>query len=386
MRLASLKYFYPIEKNILRSDFSDLFLNYNRLGIRLKNEFNFFKTLSDKKSNISIIMDRKEIINQFRLSFFELTGQKIFVTYDDLVSKRDVLNTTQEKLRMVWNELEEGFFLAHHNMMLIEEYGKKVKENTFLDFKKAMDIFILPKNLENKNIEIGFSFFYGMDPWLHFSFSFEVPQERSYYFCLGSFKGDSFSDSMIIPYLKASFHSFKDKEYLNLENKLIQIAEKFNDIMFEYINSRKVHISMVLVSVNLFSGCYTLLNAGHSHPFYFMSKEKKLSPLVSIGSCLGFSRNPHFMCYYGQMLPSDFLVIYTDGVFENSNEKNEKYTLSEFSNLILAHQNDKAQEMTDSLLLKGRFFWGKEDYSLKSTAIFSFCFLKSMQPQETKTL
>jgi PAS domain S-box-containing protein len=102
----------------------------------------------------------------------------------------------------------------------------------------------------------------------------------------------------------------------------------------------------------------TYVNAGHNPPVVFRSQDETLEELMPTGIVLGAVENRE---YYSRTLsigPGDVVVMYTDGVTESINAKEELFGEDRLNAIIRKNARLPAQEIIDRILSGVREFTG----------------------------
>lgn len=110
-------------------------------------------------------------------------------------------------------------------------------------------------------------------------------------------------------------------------------------------------------------------NAGHSDLLIYRRKESKLFSINPKGAALCVFKDPEFESEDFQLEKGDRVFIYTDGLFEVMNEKEETFGEMRLSEMLKANSHLPAQTFGD-LLLNTVMDWGKEKGSLEDDIAF----------------
>ncbi|WP_018692202.1 SpoIIE family protein phosphatase [Algicola sagamiensis] len=103
-----------------------------------------------------------------------------------------------------------------------------------------------------------------------------------------------------------------------------EILEAVNRKLCEK-NKHCVFVTMFMGHINLKDGTLTYCNAGHNPPLY-RNKQREVLELPNHGNiALGVDPDPHLSDHVINFLPGDSLLVYTDGVTEALNEKQELF-------------------------------------------------------------
>lgn len=161
------------------------------------------------------------------------------------------------------------------------------------------------------------------------------------------------------------------KNQLTENNNLVEAAKKINNMLCDG-NSAGLFVTAWLGVVDLHTGILTYVNAGHNPPVvdahgecYFLRNKS--------GAAFGFMENLSYKEYTLEMKPGDRILLYTDGVTESTNEKDEMFgeeRLLEYMN-SMDYPNNKT--LVDDLNDKLKEFSGsREQFDDITMLYFSF--------------
>ncbi len=90
-------------------------------------------------------------------------------------------------------------------------------------------------------------------------------------------------------------------------------------------------------------------NAGHNPPYLF-KRNGQFTELKKGGIVLGFMAEQKYEEEELTVEPGDILVLYTDGVTESFNEQDEMFGEGRVRDMIVAHQDESADQLKDTLI------------------------------------
>ncbi len=122
-------------------------------------------------------------------------------------------------------------------------------------------------------------------------------------------------------------------------DRLQYIANVVNNVVLQ-TGRNKLMMTMGVVSLDLQTGRCTAISAGHRPPYFIDHLEKKVKAIPLAGNQLGSVEKPKFGMKEFQLNPGDSIVLYTDGLFENTGP-DEKATYSDrnFKQDLLSSEN-----------------------------------------------
>ena len=94
----------------------------------------------------------------------------------------------------------------------------------------------------------------------------------------------------------------------------------------------------------------TYVNAGHNPPVVFRNRDDTLEELLPTGIVLGAVENREYASRTLSICPGDVIVMYTDGVTESINEKEELFGEERLNSIIRKNARLSAQEILDRIL------------------------------------
>ena len=107
------------------------------------------------------------------------------------------------------------------------------------------------------------------------------------------------------------------KQTLPIEAKarLLLTAQNINEVVWKTGARSDRWVSMCLLCFDPVSGKVTSVNAGHPFPLVWHSREAQLDSIVSSGPLMG-NTAASFTVHEDVLAPGDFLMLFTDGLFE----------------------------------------------------------------------
>ncbi|MDH5719262.1 MAG: ATP-binding protein [Spirochaetia bacterium] len=137
--------------------------------------------------------------------------------------------------------------------------------------------------------------------------------------------------------------------YENLHDKLQEI----NDFMLEKDFKSDAFFTCFICEINQNKLFYA--SAGHPEQLLIKSKEKTLVPLKTKGAIAGLTLKNHFMTKSIPIENGDFLILFTDGIYEQFNNKQKEYGDLRFydfikNKIIPGIKNKKASEISEEII------------------------------------
>src|SRR6185503_13103988 len=93
---------------------------------------------------------------------------------------------------------------------------------------------------------------------------------------------------------------------------------------------------------------FSYVNAGHNPPI--LLRNGRITYLNSSGTVIGLFPDRIYEQVNLQLLPNDFLVLYTDGVVEARNGREEEFGEERLQDFLSKHQDEPAKSFISDLL------------------------------------
>lgn len=136
------------------------------------------------------------------------------------------------------------------------------------------------------------------------------------WFIIADICGHGFSAAMLSTMLCVLFNA--RAEFCKSPGELLEVI---NNMFFEVFGGDKFNL------ISAFTGCLTenelwYSNAGHPYPLVYRSKEKQMELLEENGFLLGIFQDAEYNSQYIEFQKGDNLLLYTDGVYDNMENRN----------------------------------------------------------------
>ncbi len=167
--------------------------------------------------------------------------------------------------------------------------------------------------------------------------------ENKLAFCLGDISGKGLPAAILMSNLQATVHG-----QAILNSNIKEWLSHCNTLM--YRNSDPEKFSTFFLGILDFKeDCICYSNAGHNYPLYF-PLDKKSNRLEKGGIVLGCLENYPFAEERIKMKKGDLLLIYSDGITEAINEKDEEFGELRLENIILSNRNNSSKELVNKII------------------------------------
>lgn len=145
-------------------------------------------------------------------------------------------------------------------------------------------------------------------------------EDKNIIFVLGDVAGHGFSAAMLTVIAKTTIQLLRNKKMVSPET----IVATLNELLFELVKKKKF-MTLAAGHVNIETHQLNMVLAGHLPPL-IISADGKLQEMKKPGFPLGIVSKLPIKTLTCELQPGDSLVLYTDGIVEALNWKNEQYT------------------------------------------------------------
>lgn len=173
-------------------------------------------------------------------------------------------------------------------------------------------------------------------------------------FCICDVAGKGVSAGMLMSNFQASLRTLLSRDY-ELKELVVAINKKFIAV-----TKQNRYISMFIAKYNLKTRKLEFVNAGHNPPVLF---NKNKTSLLNTGcTVLGMiSDLPHLESEEIILENGAFLLMYTDGLSEIENEKEEEFDVEMLSQFVTEHHQFGVKIFTEQLIKKVEKFKGENE-------------------------
>lgn len=189
-------------------------------------------------------------------------------------------------------------------------------------------------------------------------------EENEYIICIGDVSGKGIGAAMLMANFQATIRTLVQYQGANMEFLLHELNKKVT----ESAKGEKF-ITFFLAHYNANTRTMTYVNAGHNHPILTNGKNAKLLDQGTIG--LGMLDELPFLNIGKEVLPPNTtLILYTDGVVELEDDKEEQYGLDRIIKQVHRFYPLGMEDLNSFIFSKLDEWRGELDY-VDDTAIFS---------------
>lgn len=154
--------------------------------------------------------------------------------------------------------------------------------------------------------------------------------------------GKGVSASLLMASLRAALHSEVHQQY-NIE----QMAVKLNNFVHSS-SALNRFITFFYCELNRENGELKYINAGHNPPLV-LEKKGNIQRLESCGMCLGMFPSVTYDVKTVTLAPGDITLLFTDGITESRNTKNEEFNEERLIKLCKKNSKLSAQKLLEKI-------------------------------------
>jgi phosphoserine phosphatase RsbU/P len=188
--------------------------------------------------------------------------------------------------------------------------------------------------------------------------------DNEYIICIADVSGKGISAAMLMANFQATIRTLYSYQRFELDFLIQELNKK---VLLSAKGEK--FITFFIAHYNASSRKMKYINAGHNHPFITNGKTVKMLDKGTIG--LGMLEElPFINKGSAQLGPNTTLVMYTDGIIELENPKNEFFELERLIKLVHSYYPLKMEDM-NNLIFSKLDEWRANRNFVDDTAIFS---------------
>ena len=186
-------------------------------------------------------------------------------------------------------------------------------------------------------------------------YDFSLMQDGKVYFCVGDVSGKGIPASLFMSVSKS------------LLNKILDQTDQTKDIItrvnreLSLNNDSNMFVTLILGIMDLKTGKLLITNAGHNLPFI----KKQSGELICLdkiqGPLVGTFEDIEFEQQIIKLAKGDMVLLYTDGVTEAQNIRDEFYEDDRLEELLNQNKFETASDMTNTVIRSVLRFIGRAD-------------------------
>lgn len=183
------------------------------------------------------------------------------------------------------------------------------------------------------------------------------PNKKIVYLGMLDVTGHGLASAMMTGVIAGVFQvacNVAEERFQKPEDLLLGVAHDLNKVILRTGKGIKRSATAVIVAISLEENKGYYLNAGHCP--IIRTEGGKLKNMLLPGSILGYSETPQFKVKEFSFMPGDQLVLYTDGLVENTNAKLELLSFKKWRALVAAMPS---RQLLDILVTMAQDFFGE---------------------------
>ena len=190
-------------------------------------------------------------------------------------------------------------------------------------------------------------------------------KDGRYFLIMADVSGKGVPAGLLVSTLHASAHAYLESPF-----ELTSLVSKLNKVIYDASTIDK-YITAFFALLDPASGALESVNAGHN-PIYLLRKNRQLEELDAGGIPLGMMGMAYpYQNSHTTLAPGDSLLLYTDGVTEAMNEKEEQYDdFRPLKQFLLTQHSTAASAFLEALLADLNDFTGNTPQSDDITALY----------------
>ena len=184
--------------------------------------------------------------------------------------------------------------------------------------------------------------------------------ENRFIFVVADVSGKGIPGAMVVSNMQATLRA-----YLEYSTDLISIVSRLNEAIIRQTTSDR-YITFFIALYDYRKQSLTYINAGHNPPL-LISANGEVTELRKGGVFIGYVPWE----YESETLtltPGDLLLLYTDGVVEAMNEKEEEFEFSRLKEIVLQNNQCSVETIKDKIFTAVKHHVGsnplQDDYTM----------------------
>ncbi len=327
-------------------------------------------------------IDIKQDLSRFKeITVIESSPSKIINEFDVVVPvfhKNEplayllVAGLEHEKLRLTETLTNMSFIQTLANIIVVAIENKRMTRLGIIQerIKKELEVasemqkLLFPSDLpSNRKMDISAKYTPRHEVGGDY-YDFIPLGEEEYIICIADVSGKGISAAMLMANFQATIRTLFSYQRFELDF----LIEELNKKVIRSAKGEKF-ITFFVAHYNAITRKLNYINAGHNHPFVTNGKTVEMLDQGSIG--LGMLDELPFINQGSlELAPNTTLVLYTDGIIELENEKNEFFELERLIKLVHSYYPLKMEDL-NNLIFSKLDEWRAKRNLVDDTAIFT---------------
>jgi len=258
---------------------------------------------------------------------------------------------SQENLDFI-ESLGNLAILALENARLFNEEIEKKRLQSELNLAYEIQTNLFPREIpEHQDYElVGFSI-----PSRHIGgdyYDFIQIEDSKILVAIADISGKGIPAALLMSNLQASLRTLAP-----MKLDLKQLLKRLNKVIYDNTTADKF-VTFFCGILDLNKHTFEYVNAGHNPPYYY-NKSGIKKELTEGGIILGiFEDYDNYSIGHLDLLPGDGVFLFTDGITEARNEKDEEYSENNLKKIVLNFSNSSAKKLKNMVIEDLKRFQG----------------------------
>lgn len=290
--------------------------------IDVQSELTRFREITVIESSYSAVIDEFDLI----IPIYHKDKPLAFLLISGLENERMRLTETMQNLHFI-QTLTNIVVMAIENKRMAREEIKRERLKKELEVAKEMQKLLFPSDLPtNKRMDISARYIPRHEVGGDY-YDFIPIGNDQYIICIADVSGKGISAAMLMANFQATIRTFYSTVFQLQAFDFEFLITELNKKVMTSAKGEKF-ITFFIAKYNASTRELEYINAGHNQPFLTNGKEIKLLDIGCVGLGM-FDEMPFIQIGKEVLGPNTTLVLYTDGVVELENEKQQHFELEQ---------------------------------------------------------
>lgn len=309
------------------------------------------------------------VINEFDLviPIYHKQQPLAFLLIAGLEKERMRLSETMQNMQFI-QTLTNIVSMAIENKRMAREEIKRERLKKELEVASEMQKLLFPSDLpSNKRMDISAKYIPRHEVGGDYYDFIPIGEDR-YVICIADVSGKGISAAMLMANFQATIRTFYSSVFQLQSFSLEFLIEELNKKVMTSAKGEKF-ITFFIAVYNASTRVLEYVNAGHNQPILTNGKEYRLLDIGTVGLGM-FDELPFIQVGREELGPNTTLVLYTDGVVELENPKQQHFELDQLVRNIHSFYRLSMEDMNNIIFPK-LDDWRDNLKLVDDTAIFS---------------
>ena len=327
--------------------------------IDVKQELSRFREITVIESSYSQVLDDFDVI----VPVLHKNEPLAYLLIAGLKHRRMKLSETLNHVSFI-QTLTNIVVMAIENKRMAKEQVKQARLKKELEVASEMQKLLFPADLPtNKRMDISARYIPRHEVGGDY-YDFIPLGDDEYIICIADVSGKGISAAMLMANFQATIRTMFTYQRFELEFLITELNKK---VMTSAKGEK--FITFFIAQYNATTRELSYVNAGHNQPFITNGKSHKLLDIGCVGLGM-FDEMPFIQLGKEILAPNTTLVLYTDGVVELEDERNEHFELERLIKLVHNFYRLSMEDM-NNLVFSKLDEWRGARKLVDDTAVFS---------------